>query len=89
MIWPAEVDAALAALRVARDRVGEAVDELHRLRATAALVAPFVQSHDAVSWSIERVSDTISTRSRAGIDAETVEERHVDAQIFPWVEDDR
>ena len=87
MIWPAEADDALTAFRRARNRLGEAEDELHRLRAPIAAVAPFTQAHDAVSWAIEHISEVLTSRTRT--EAEAVEERHVDAQICPWMEEDR
>lgn len=83
---PIETSDALDALREARTRLGYAVDALHEQGAPLSTTSTFVEAMDAVSWSVERVSVTLA-RVRSAQRDEDVEERHVDAQIFPWADD--
>ena len=90
MILPIEVDDALDALRVARDRVGAAEDEMNTLCAPTRFVTSLTEAHSALSWCVERVGamvDQVSREHLARRDMVDVEERHVEAQIFPWTEE--
>lgn len=92
MILPAEVDDALDALHTARTQLGYAVDALNALPAAVATLRTFTEAHDAVSWSVEHVTAAIVTGNREArewLGMEAVEERHIECQTFPWVEDER
>lgn len=88
MILPAEHDAALDALIDARELVATTIDELERLQGagTAHVLAVYRQAHDATAWCVEHIKQaTVTTRQLAVQDAAEV--RHIEAQMFPWVDD--
>ena len=90
MIPPIETDDARDALRTARDAIGAALDELNRQGAPASIVTAFSEAHDACSWCVERVTDAmraVTADRRQAEHMEAVEERHIDAQIFPHMDD--
>lgn len=86
MILPIEASDALDALRNARERLGEAVDALHAVYAPVSVSSRFVRAHDAVSGIVEEVAGVVAAVDRDRR-MEEVEERHVECQTFPWVED--
>jgi hypothetical protein len=91
MILPIECDDALDALRVARDRLGVAVDELRDLSGPSELVATFMRAHDAAAWTVDTVTSAIARAPHAVTAAyeDDVEERHIEGQSMPWMEGER
>lgn len=91
MILPIEADDALDALRVARERLGEAVDALHGHDGPMSLVLAFTEAHGNTATNVERLSVALAATSRHARvtrEMEEVEDRLIDGAILPWDGDD-